>query len=100
MKATHLAETTGGLAMTWLAEAAQAKRAAICGSVMMKEQKNIYNQFIWMYPDLTFTYYNKRHLFRMGGEDKAIGVSTGNSSDWNRDSSAARSASVTSLADT
>ena len=72
MKATHLAETTGGLAMTWMAEAAQAKRAAICGSVMMKEKKNIFNQFIWMAPDLSFTSYNKRHLFRMGGEDKVF----------------------------
>lgn len=68
MKATHLAETKGGMAMSWMAEVAAEKHAAVCGSVMMKEGKNIYNQFIWMAPDLTYTTYNKRHLFRMGNE--------------------------------
>ena len=72
MKATHLAETIGGKAMSWMAEVAGTKRTAVCGSVMMKEGNNIYNQFIWMAPDMTYSVYNKRHLFRMGKEHEVF----------------------------
>ena len=72
MDAAHLAEEKGGMAMSWMAEVASEKNAAVCGSVMMKEKNKIYNQFVWMYPDLSFTIYNKRHLFRMGREDNVF----------------------------
>ena len=72
MNATHLAETKGGLAMSWMAEVAKEKKMAICGSVMMKEGRNIYNQFVWMSPDMTYSTYNKRHLFRMGKEHEVF----------------------------
>ena len=72
MGAVHLAEKKGGMAMSWMAEVANVKNAAVCGSVMMKDKKYIYNQFVWMNPDLTFTVYNKRHLFSMGDENKVF----------------------------
>ncbi len=72
MKATHLAETVGGTAMSWMAEVASEKNVAVCGSMMMKEKKNIYNQFVWMAPDMSYTTYNKRHLFRMNNEHKVF----------------------------
>lgn len=72
MVAPHLAEAEGGPTMLWMAEMAATKRAAVCGSVMIKEKKKIYNRFIWMYPDLTYTTYDKRHLFRMGKENEVF----------------------------
>ena len=68
MEATHLAETEGGPTMLWMAELAATKRAAVCGSIMIKEKKHIYNRFVWMYPDLSYNTYDKRHLFRLSKE--------------------------------
>lgn len=69
MHASHLAEPEGGPTMLWMAEMAATKRAAVCGSLMIKEKKKIYNRFVWMYPDLSYNTYDKRHLFRMGKEN-------------------------------
>jgi omega-amidase len=66
--APHLAELEGGPSMLWMAETAALKRSAVCGSLMIKRKNNIYNTFIWMYPDLSYTAYDKRHLFTMGNE--------------------------------
>ena len=78
MNAMHLAEEEGGPTMLWMAEIASSKKASVCGSVMIREKKNIYNRFIWMAPDLTYSIYNKRHLFRMAKEHEYF--SAGNES--------------------
>jgi predicted amidohydrolase len=37
---------------------------------MIREGKHTFNRFIWMEPDGRYEAYDKRHLFRMAGEDK------------------------------
>lgn len=70
MDAVRLAEQEDGLSMQWMRETAMALNAAICGSIIIKEKSKFYNRLIWMNPDGTFESYNKRHLFRMAGENK------------------------------
>ncbi len=64
------AEEMEGLSMQWMAETAAALKCVITGSLMMREKGKYYNRLIWMRPDGTYEYYNKRHLFRMAGEDR------------------------------
>ncbi len=49
---------------------------AICGSVIYKEDKNIFNRFFAALPDGKLFTYDKRHLFRMGDEHKAYSKGT------------------------
>lgn len=64
------AEEMGGLSMQWMAESAASLKSVICGSLMIKEKGKYFNRLIWMQPDGQFQQYDKRHLFRMAGEDK------------------------------
>ena len=71
MKAEELAETIDGKTMQWMARQAQKRNAVICGSLIIKDKGHYYNRLIWMRPNLSFEFYDKRHLFGMGsGEDK------------------------------
>ncbi|PLX00686.1 MAG: amidohydrolase [Marinilabiliales bacterium] len=46
------------------------KNLVISGSVIIKEKNQFYNRFLWISPDGSISYYDKRHLFTYGGEDK------------------------------
>ncbi|NQT78376.1 MAG: amidohydrolase [Bacteroidetes bacterium] len=61
-------EAMNGRSMNWMAETALKKGCHICGSLIIHEKGNYYNRLIWMHPDGSFTYYDKKHLFRMGEE--------------------------------
>lgn len=68
MNAKHLAEKENGKTMQWMAQQANNKNAVITGSIIFEEDGKYYNRLIWMRPDGTFDFYNKRHLFSMGNE--------------------------------
>ena len=72
MNAKQLAEEMEGPSMQWMYETASGLRAAVCGSVMIRDGKNYFNRFIWMEPDGHYDQYDKRHLFRMGKEEKTF----------------------------
>lgn len=63
------AEAMEGFSMQWMQEVAKGTKAVICGSMIVQEKKKFYNRFIWMHPDGTYEFYNKRHLFSMAKED-------------------------------
>jgi predicted amidohydrolase len=65
-----LAESMNGNTVHWMRETAVARRIALAGSLMIKDGGNYYNRLIFAFPDGTYKYYDKRHLFRFGGEDK------------------------------
>ena len=52
------------------AKTAAQKKAVITGSCVIKENDKYYNRLIWMRPDGTFEFYDKRHPFRMAEENK------------------------------
>lgn len=70
MNASGLAEEMDGKTMTWMAQAAARYECVVTGSLIIKENNNYYNRMIWMLPSGEYQYYDKRHLFGMGEEDK------------------------------
>jgi len=69
MKPEIFAETMDGETVTWMKKTAAEKRVVLTGSIAAKENDNYYNRLIWMLPNGTFGYYDKRHLFAYAGED-------------------------------
>lgn len=70
LHAEELAEEMSGQSVNWLIEASKKLSLVITGSLIIKESDNYYNRMIWVQPDGKLFYYDKRHLFRMGGEHK------------------------------
>jgi len=68
MNAPELAEKPDGPTTQWLAEQAQQYGAVVTGSLIIEENGHYYNRLIWMRPNGSYDIYNKRHLFRMAGE--------------------------------
>lgn len=63
-----LAEMMSGETVFWMQEVANAKQAAICGSIIIEENDNFYNRFVFVHPNGKIETYDKRHLFSLAGE--------------------------------
>jgi omega-amidase len=70
MKPEAHAEAADGATRAWLLAQARALDAAVGGSVAVKEQGRFYNRFMLALPQGLTYWYDKRHLFRMGGEHR------------------------------
>lgn len=68
MRPEHLAETMDGKSVRWMEKTAKAKNSAICGSIIIKEDEQYYNRFLFVTPSGEVHQYNKRHLFSLAGE--------------------------------
>ncbi|HIP48560.1 MAG TPA: hypothetical protein EYG92_06295 [Lutibacter sp.] len=65
-------QPVGQKAFEWLKDKAKSLNKIIVASVIFEENKNYLNRLFWMRPDGSFEYYDKRHLFQMGGEHKVM----------------------------
>lgn len=66
-----VAEQAEGDTMQWMQRMAKTLDAAVSGSVAVKTEDGKYcNRLYFVKPDGTYHYYDKRHLFTYGGEDK------------------------------
>lgn len=72
MDARSMAEPMNGKTFKWLRNMASQSGAHVVGSYVVYENPNYYNRLICMEPGGDFSYYDKRHLFRMTGEDKVF----------------------------
>ncbi|NDI99648.1 amidohydrolase [Flavobacterium sp. LaA7.5] len=70
MQPEGVAETMQGKSVVWMQEMAVAKDCAITGSLVIAENDNYYNRLFFVYPDGSYTTYDKRHLFTLAGEEK------------------------------
>lgn len=70
MKPAELAETMDGETVQWMKRVAAQKKIILTGSLIIKEQDNYYNRFVWMLPNGLHGVYDKRHRFAFAGEDK------------------------------
>lgn len=52
----------------WLKKIAQKYQTAICGSIMADHENGYVNRFVWVDENENVQFYDKRHLFQMGGE--------------------------------
>ncbi len=69
MQASKLAEDMQGATMEWMRQTAAEMNIIIAGSFIVTENGNNYNRLVWMRPDGSYDYYDKRHLFSMAGEN-------------------------------
>lgn len=73
MSPGRVAEPMDGASVAWMRETACRFDAAIGGSLAIREKDSegrtrFVNRFVFAYPDGRIDWYDKRHLFRMGGE--------------------------------
>ena len=66
------AETMDGPTVDWLRNLAARQQAAVCGSLIINDAGRHFNRMVWVLKDGTIGHYDKRHLFRMGGEDEGF----------------------------
>lgn len=62
------AEDMRGATVAWIVEQAVQLGAAVTGSVQLREGDAVYNRLLFATPDGDLQQYDKRHLFRYGGE--------------------------------
>jgi predicted amidohydrolase len=70
MNPEQLAEEMDGNTMKWMHQQAKKFDCVLTGSIIINEDNKYFNRLIWMRPDGTYEYYDKRHLFGLGEEDK------------------------------
>lgn len=70
MDAEGQAETMDGATVGWMREEAAAMGCVVTGSLIVRDGAHHFNRLVWARPDGTLGHYDKRHLFRMAGEDR------------------------------
>lgn len=70
MQPEKLAENMEGPTVQWMKDWAHKKRIALTGSVIIEDGRHYYNRLLWVLPDQTVGYYDKRHRFAFAGEDE------------------------------
>ncbi len=70
MNAKAIAETMQGDTVTWMQQMASKHNTAIVGSIVVTEDNKFYNRLLFVTPNGTLQYYDKRHTFTLAGEDK------------------------------
>jgi len=72
MNADLLKESADGQTFKWMSEIAQEGDFGVCGSYIVEEELLYFNRWVFVSPEKKSWHYNKRHLFRMGGEDRVF----------------------------
>ena len=69
MQSEKLAEGEDGKAVRWMIKMAQKRQCYVTGSLIYRERDgSVFNRLLWVSPSGIENYYDKRHLFRPGGE--------------------------------
>lgn len=63
-------ETMGGETLAWMKSLAREFDCVVCGSVAISIPQGKVNRFLWVQPGGQVQFYDKRHLFSFGGEDR------------------------------
>jgi omega-amidase len=68
MNPKAVAQTMDGEVVMWMKNLAATSQIAVVGSAVIAEDNCFYNRLLFVKPDGEISFYDKRHLFRMGGE--------------------------------
>ncbi len=68
MNSQLLAEPMNGHTVSWMKKKAKDLKAALTGSIIIKEEGKIYNRCLFITPDGEVFSYDKKHLYTMGSE--------------------------------
>jgi predicted amidohydrolase len=64
-----IAETMDGITVDWMKQTAIQLKCSLAGSLIIKEGKEYYNRLVYSDRAGNISWYDKRHLFRMAGEE-------------------------------
>ena len=78
MNAPALAQDMAGSAVKWIIEKSAEKNVAIVGSIIADDDGKFFNRLVWAKPNGEIFTYDKKHLFRMAGEEKIYSAGTKN----------------------
>jgi omega-amidase len=70
MDSGKIAEKSVGESLEWLKSFAKTKEAVVVASLAILENDKYFNRLYCVYPNGDLEQYNKRHLFRMAGENQ------------------------------
>lgn len=70
MQPELFAETMEGETVQWMKDIAETNKIIVTGSIIIEEDGQYFNRLVWMLPNGQSGYYDKRHLFAYGEEDK------------------------------
>lgn len=70
MNPEKVAEKMNGKTVFWMQKMARENTFAICGSLVIEENKKYYNRLVFVHPSGEIETYNKRHSFTLAGENK------------------------------
>jgi omega-amidase len=70
MKPEKHAENMNGSALRWMQKVSAQKNMTLLGSLIIEDRSNYFNRLFVVYREGDYTFYDKRHLFRMGNEHK------------------------------
>ncbi|QQS30633.1 MAG: amidohydrolase [Sphingobacteriales bacterium] len=69
MNPTSVAESMDGPTLQWMTEKARQNNFVIAGSLVIAENNRYFNRLVWVQPNGHIYFYDKRHLFILGGEE-------------------------------
>jgi len=70
MEPARVAEEMEGPSVEWMVRTANEGNFHLAGSLAVRDGGAFYNRLVWAFPDGEILTYDKRHLFRMAGEDR------------------------------
>jgi omega-amidase len=76
MKPEQFAETMDGPTVQWMKKVSASKKIILTGSVIIEDDGKYFNRLIWILPNGQYGFYDKRHLFAYGEEDKHYSAGT------------------------
>ena len=69
---TNFAETMNCKTVNWMKNISLEKKCVVAGTLMIKEDKKIFNRLVWVSASGNIITYDKWHLFSLAEEDKFI----------------------------
>lgn len=70
MNTEEMAESMDGSTVNWMRGKAKTLNKVIAGSIIIEDDSKYRNRFLWVEPNGSIQYYDKRHSFGLGGEDE------------------------------
>lgn len=70
LNVNSVAQTMQSETVIWMKNTAKELNSAITGSFICEEKNQYFNRQLFVFPDGNYEFYDKRHLFRMGDENK------------------------------
>ncbi|MBC8321019.1 MAG: nitrilase family protein [Bacteroidetes bacterium] len=68
----RFSENIDGPTVKWMRQISAKYNSVIIGTLLINTDDKYANTLVWMYPDGSFKFYKKRHVFSMGGEHEKI----------------------------